>query len=106
MKEEKIYLYTFKDNDSNDCYHILTKRNCTNLIESIENFYYDFENFENIESLIKFLVEENADKEFIEYMLKQREIEDLTNIGIYYFTLRILDDLDILLSFEEKVFFY
>ena len=106
MKEEKIYLYTFKDNDSNDCYHILTKRNCTNLIESVEKFYYEFEYYETIDELVEYLKEQNADNELIDYIMQFEEIEYLTDIGIYHLTYNILYELGVLLCFEEKKFDY
>lgn len=107
MKQEEIYLYTFVDNDSIDSmYHLLTKRNCTNLIESIERFYYEFEYYETIDELVEYLKEQNADNELIDYIMQFEEIEYLTDSGICDLTYNILDELDILLSFEEKRFNY
>ena len=68
MKEEKIYLYTFVDNDMIDSmYHLLTKRDCRNLIESIERFYYEFAYYD--ENILTFLTKEQAynyGKEYVE----------------------------------------
>lgn len=107
MKEQKIYLYTFVDND-NICsiYHLITNRNCTSLIQSIERFYYEFEDFETIDELVEYLKEQNADKELIDYVLQCEDIEDLTISGISNLTDDILENLNVLLSFEEKQFDY
>ena len=104
---KKVYLYTFVDNDNIDSlYHLITNINCDELIESIEKFYYDFENFETIDELVEYLRENNADEEFVGIIAQQQEIEDLTRNGIATFTNNVLDDLGILLNFEEKQFNY
>ena len=104
---EKIYLYTFIDNDYIDSvYHIITNKQCDDLIKDIERYYYHFENYETIEELINYLRKNNANIELTNYISKQEEIIDLVDSGICNFTYAILDYLDILICFEEKVFKY
>lgn len=99
-----VYLYTFIDNDNTDTYHIITNKNCDYLLEDIEKFYYDFEDFDTKEELIEYLTQHKADKRLIEYITKIDTID--TNAGIVTFTYDILADLDALVSFEEKNFYY
>lgn len=104
---KKVYLYTFLDCDNlGEYYHLITNRNCDELIESIENFYYDFENFETIDELVEYLRENNADEELISIITQQEEIEYLTDKGIATLTYEILDELGVLLCFDEKQFNY
>ena len=101
-----IYLYHFRDNDEDYDYNIITNEDCTNLIEDIEDFYYDFEEFSNIPQLIRFLNENNADRRLIDYVLKQNDIEDLTISGICGLTKNILEELDVMVEYELHTIIY
>lgn len=104
---DKIYLYTFIDNDQIDSfYNLITNKNCDKLIEDIEYYYYDFEDFENIEDLVQYLKENDASTQIINYISKQTEIIDLTIGGISLFTIDILEYYNLLVEFESKIFKY
>ena len=104
---DKVYLYTFIDNDNVDSiYHLITNKDCKKLLNDIEHFYYDFEEFDTIESLVEFLKNNNVDKGLIDYVSEQEDIYDLTCSGISELTDSILEYLDVLVSFEQNTFYY
>lgn len=101
---DKIYLNIFKDTDcDNEDYYIITKHDCKNLIRDIEEYHFDFSNYETIEELVEYLTEEKVDLRLINYIKKQ-DLETLDSP--YELTMDLLAELDELVSFEEKTFNY
>ena len=104
---EKVYLYSFIDNDNADTlYHLVAKEDCGELIESIERFYYDFDDYETIDELVEYLKEHKADKRLIDYVSKQEDAFGLTCDGISTLTYEVLYDLGVLISYDERRFNY
>lgn len=103
---DKVYINRFKDNESNDEYFIVTKKDCSGLLEAIESNYYDIENYGSKEELLKELIgnEENAD--FINYISEKFDFDNFSADSIYEFTIEALESLDLLLPFELCEFTY
>lgn len=100
----KFYLYTFKDNDSNDSYCFITKHDCKQLLQDIEDYWYDINEVEDNNEIIEILQNYNADIKIIEFIKKQGENLNLSSA--YEFEKDILEDLGELISFEEETFYY
>ena len=98
-----IYLYTFTDTDNSYQYHIITNQNCDKLIEDIESYYYDFEDFETKDELITQLKQDDVDQRLIYYI---ETLDDLSFDGISTFTYDVLDYIDAFVPFTEKEFYY
>lgn len=103
---DKIYINKFKDTDSNDEYFIVTKKDCSGLLEAIESYYYDIESYESKEEFLNELIsnEENAD--FINYISEKFDFDNFSADSIYEFTIEALESLDLLLPFELCEFTY
>lgn len=103
---DKVYINRFKDNESNDEYFIVTKKDCSGLIQAIEDNYYDIESYESKEELLNELIgnEENAD--FINYISENFDFDNFSADSIYEFTIEALESLDLLLPFELCEFTY
>lgn len=103
---DKIYINKFNDTDSNDEYFIVTKKDCSGLIQAIEDNYYDIESYESKEELLNELIsnEENAD--FINYIDEKFDFDNFSADSIYEFTIEALESLDLLLPFELCEFTY
>lgn len=102
----KVYINRFMDNDSNDEYFIITKNDCSGILQAIEDNYYDIENYDSKEELLEELInnEENAD--FINYISEYFDFENFSADGIYEFTIQVLNDLDLLIPHEIGNFIY
>lgn len=102
----KVYLYIFKDNDTSFEYHIITTEDKSNLISSIEENYYDFENFDCIDELLDHLEYNRVNQELLYYISSKENISALVENGIYDFTVDVLKNLNVLVDFETKTFTY
>lgn len=98
-----VYLYTFTDTENSHQYHIITNRNCDKLIDDIESYYYDFEDFETKDELITQLKQDDVDQRLIDYI---ETLDDLSFDGISTFTYDVLDYIDAFVPFYEKEFNY
>lgn len=102
----KVYLYNFKDNDTSFEYHLITTEDKFDLISSIEEYYYDFELFSDIDDLLEQLEDTNVSQELLNYISSKNTISDLVTNGIFCFTVDILKNLNVLVDFETKTFTY
>ena len=103
---DKVYINRFRDNESNDEYFIITKKDCSGLIQAIEDNYYDIESYDSKDEFLEELInnEENAD--FINYISEKFNFDDFTADSIYEFTIEALESLGLLLSYEICEFAY
>lgn len=102
----KVYLYTFKDNDTHDSYHLITTEDKGDLISNIENYYYDFESFGCIKDLLDYLKYNGVNPELFHYISSKENIGDLVTDSIYDFTVDVLKTLNVFVNFENKTFTY
>ena len=77
---DKVYINRFRDNESNDEYFIITKKDCSGLIQAIEDNYYDIESYDSKDEFLEELInnEENAD--FINYISEKFNFDDFTEV--------------------------
>lgn len=101
--EDKVYLYTFKDNDDTNAeeYYFITKHDCTKLIDDIENNYYDIIDADNTDELIEELKDAEVSEILINFVAKSRNFD-----SCYELELAILEELDELVNFTQKTFYY
>lgn len=101
--ENKVYLYIFKDNE--DCttkeYHIITKHDCTRLIEDIEHYYYDIIDYEDKSELVAYLKDEKVSETLINFVEKDNNFD-----SCYELEIELLNELDEIINFTEKTFYY
>lgn len=98
-----VYLYTFIDNDNSYQYHIITNKDCYDLLQDIESYYYDFEDYNTKDELITQLKQYDVDQRLIDYI---DTLDDLSFDGISTFTYDVLDYIDALVPFDENEFYY
>lgn len=102
----KVYLYTFKDNDTNFSYHLITTEDKGDLISNIENYYYDFKLFDCIKDLLDYLKYNGVHPDLFYYLSLKENIDDLVTDSIFDFTVDVLKTLNVLVDFENKTFTY
>lgn len=103
---DKVYINRFRDNESNDEYFIVTKKDCSGLIQAIEDNYYDIESYDSKDEFLEELINNEENGDFINYISERFNFDDFTADSIYEFTIEVLESLGLLLPHEICEFAY